>query len=77
MKKYKSKQIYIEKIDYIFDSLKQILYDDQINERIFIKDNFKIKKFIGSDWSIKDSGFIFYGPNNINVVFSNKCCVLY
>ena len=72
MKKYKSKQLYIEKLDHPFDSLKQIVYNDYINEQIFIKDNFKIKKFIGSDWSIKDSGFIFYGPNNINVVFSIK-----
>ena len=72
MKKFKSKQLYIEKLDHPFDSLKQIVDNDKINEQIFIKDNFKIKKFIGSDWSIKDSGFIFYGPNNINVVFSIK-----
>ena len=72
MKKYKSRQLYIEKLDYPFDSLRQIVNNDQINEQIFIKDNLKIKKFIGSGWSIKDSGFIFYGPNDINVVFSIK-----
>jgi hypothetical protein len=72
MKKFHSKQLYIEKLDYPYDSLKQIVNNDQINEQIFIKDNLKIKKFIGSGWSIKDSGFIFYGPNDINVVFSIK-----
>ena len=33
-------------------------------------ETFKIKKFLGSDWSIKDSGFIFYGPNKLEIVFS-------
>ena len=72
MKKFKSKQLYIEKLDHPFDSLKQILYTEEVDEQIFIKDNFKIKKFLGSDWSIKGSGFIFYGPNNISVVFLIK-----
>ena len=72
MKKFKSNQLYIENLTHPFESLKQIVYNEEINEQIFIKDNFKIKKFIGSDWSIKDSGFIFYGPNNLSVVFSIK-----
>ena len=69
MKKYGTKQLYIEKLDYPFESINQLFFKDNKFEQIFKNDDWKIKKFIGSDWSIKDSGFIFYGPNNLNIVF--------
>ena len=72
MKKNKTKQIKIVKFDHPFESILQILYKDETSffDDICLNNSFKIKKFLGSDWSIKDSGFIFYGPNNLDVVFS-------
>ena len=64
------KQIYIEKFDYPFESVYQIFMKNDVFEQIFINKDYKMKKFIGSDWSIKDSGFIFYGSNNLSVVYS-------
>ena len=65
----KIKQIYIEKYDYPFDSVCQIFLKNDIFNQTFNKD-YKLKKFIGSDWSIKDSGFVFYGTNNSSMVYS-------
>ena len=64
-----NKQIYIEKFDYPFDSVCQIFLKNDIFNQTFNKD-YKLKKFIGSDWSIKDSGFVFYGTNNSSMVYS-------
>ena len=70
MKKYKTKQLYIMQLEHPFEAVNQIIFENEKFEKFFQNDDFKIKKFLGSDWSIKDSGFIFYGPNDINVVFS-------
>ena len=70
MKKYKTKQLYIEQLEHPFEAVNQIIFENEGFEKFCQNDDFKIKKFLGSDWSIKDSGFIFYGPNDINVVFS-------
>ena len=69
MKNYRTKQLYIEKLDYPFESINQLFFKDNPFEQICKNEDWKIKKFIGSDWSIRDSGFIFYGPNNLNIVF--------
>ena len=66
----KTKQIYIEKFDYPFESVYQIFLKNDIFHQIFINKDYKLKKFLGSDWSIKDSGFIFYGTNNSSAVYS-------
>ena len=63
MDKYKSKQIYIKKFGYPFDIVKQILDNAEIINQILNTDEIKIKKFIGSNWIIKDSGFILYYLN--------------
>ena len=70
MENYKTKQVYIINLDYPFDSINQIMFKGQAFGDLFRNDDLKIKKFIGSDWSIQDSGFIFYGPNDLNIVFS-------
>jgi hypothetical protein len=70
MENYKTKQVHIINLDYPFDSINQIMFKGQAFGDLFRNDDFKIKKFIGSDWSIQDSGFIFYGPNDLNIVFS-------
>lgn len=69
MEKKKTKQIYIYQFDHPFEALLGIFSKYETMELICKDEDFKIKKFIGSDWSIKDSGFIFYGPNNLNIVF--------
>lgn len=70
MKISKTTQLYIVKIGFPFDSINQIFFKDGTYEKISFNNDYKMKKFIGSDWSIKDSGFMFYGPNNLNVVFN-------
>ena len=70
MKKYKTKQLYIVRFEHPFEAVNQIIFENEEFEKFCQNDDFKIKKFLGSDWSIKDSGFIFYGPNDINIVFS-------
>ena len=42
----------------------ELYRDDSFNN------NYKIKKFIGSDWSIKDSGFMFSDLNETTLVFN-------
>ena len=58
MQNYKSKQIYIAKLNYPFDTVKQIIINEEIINQILNNEEFKIKKFIGSNWLIKGSGFI-------------------
>ena len=72
MEKNKTKQICIYQFNHPFELLQKILNKNDTLEAICAKEDFKIKKFIGSDWLIKDSGFIFYGPNNLNVTFALK-----
>ena len=82
MENFKSKQLYITSFEYPLDSIKKFIFNNQINELICKKENLSIKKFIGSDWSIIDSGFIFYGPNNFNTTYTlsyierNDFCVI-
>jgi hypothetical protein len=70
MEKTKTKQLYIEKIAHPFEAVNKIFYETDSFEYFCQNKNFKLKKFIGSNWSIKDSGFIFFGPNNLNFAFS-------
>ena len=70
MKKIKTKQVHIEKLDYPFDSINKFFLKGPTFEYICDNEEFSIKKFIGSDWSIKDSGFIFYCPNNLSFCFT-------
>ena len=69
MQKFKSKQIYIEKFDYPFDIIKLIVENEEIINQILNGEEFSIKKFIGSHWQIKDSGFILYYLNIVNISF--------
>ena len=69
MKKFKTKQIDIVKFELPFESIHQAIFNGSFEE-MCTDETFKIKKFLGSDWSIKDSGFIFYGPNKLEIVFS-------
>jgi len=70
MKSCKSIQLYITSFAYPLDSVKTIFFKNQTLDLLCKSKDFYIKKFIGSDWSIIDSGFIFSGPNNLNVVFT-------
>jgi hypothetical protein len=65
----KSKQLHITSFSYPLDSVKTIIFQNKTLELLGQNQEFSIKKFIGSDWSIVDSGFIFSGPNNFNAVF--------
>ena len=67
MDKYKLKQIYIKKFDYPFDTIKQTIINEEIINRILNNGDIKIIKFIGSDWLVKESGFILYYSNILNV----------
>ena len=66
-----TKQIYIINLNYPYESVNMLLLDD-LREKIFINSEYKLKLFIGSSWSIKNSGFSFYGPNGLNIVFELK-----
>ena len=66
-----TKQIFILKLNYPYESVNALLSHD-IREKIFMNLDFKLKLFIGSSWSIKNSGFSFYGPNGLNIVFELK-----
>lgn len=72
MEKKKTKQIYIYQFDHPFEALLGIFSKYETMELICKDEDFKIKKFIGSDWSIKDSGFIYYDTNNQNIAFALK-----
>ena len=69
MKKYKTKQIDIVKLEFPFESIHEAIFNRSFEE-MYSDENYKIKKFLGSDWSIIDSGFIFYGLNKLEIVFS-------
>ena len=66
-----TKQIFIINMNYPYESVNMLLLDD-LREKIFINSEYKLKLFIGSSWSIKNSGFSFYGPNDLNIVFELK-----
>ena len=72
MEKKKTKQIYIYQFDHPFEALLGIFSKYETMELICKDEDLKIKKFIGSDWSIKDSGFIYYDTNNQNIAFALK-----
>ena len=60
MENNKTKQIYIHQFEYPFEAIDQILLRSEKMGKIFENEDFKIKKFIGSDWVIKESGFIIF-----------------
>ena len=70
MKNNKSKQIYITSFTYPLDSVKTIFFNYKTCDLIFKGSDYNIKKFIGSDWSIIGSGFIFTGPKDLNIAFT-------
>ena len=72
MSNKKSKQIYITSFGYPIDSVGTIIFSNKAYELFCKIKDFHIKKFLGSDWTIIGSGFIFYGPNNLNVVLTVK-----
>ena len=64
-----SKQLFILNLKYPFESVHVLLFNPDFIRIIFEKSEFKLKSFIGSDWSIKNSGFSIYGPNDSNIIF--------
>lgn len=70
MKINKLKQLYITSFEYPLDSVYSIIFKKETFNLLCQKKDFNIKKFIGSDWPILGSGFIFSGPKNLNVVFT-------
>ena len=72
MKKIKTKQILIYNLDYPFESVHMLLFESEFINKIYENSEFKVKLFIGSNWSIKNSGFSLYGPNDLNIVFELK-----
>ena len=65
-------QICIFQFDHPYESMQELLSKSETLEAVCSKEEFKIKKFIGSDWLIEDSGFIFFGPNDLKVTFTIK-----
>ena len=73
MEKIKTKQIYVHQFEYSFEAIMQLLLKTETFGQIFENEKFKIKKFIGSDWVIKGSGFIiFFINNDTSVAFALK-----
>ena len=70
MEKNKTKQIFIYQFNYPFETIQKILIEKPLLEQLYINEEFKIKKFIGSDWSIKGSGFILFFKNNSRITFT-------
>jgi hypothetical protein len=70
MIKSKTKQIYIFKINHPFDFINKMFFKNELYRDDSFNNNYKIKKFIGSDWSIKDSGFMFSDLNETTLVFN-------
>ena len=68
--KCKMKQLYITSFAYPLDSVKTIFYGQKTLDLLCKSQDFCIKKFLGSDWSIIGSGFMFSLPNNFNAVFT-------
>ena len=67
-----TKQIFIMNLNYPYESVHKLLFESELIKKIFENSEFKIKLFIGSDWSIQNSGFCFYGPNGLYCVFELK-----
>ena len=73
MENNKTKQIYIHQFEYPFEAIEQVLLRSENKFKIFENEDFKIKKFIGSDWVIKESGFIIFFINNeTSIAFALK-----
>ena len=68
----RTKQIFIMNLNYPYESVHTLLFESELIKKIFENSEFKIKLFIGSDWSIQNSGFCFYGPNGLYSVFELK-----
>jgi hypothetical protein len=64
------KQLYITSFAYPLDAVKTIFYGQKTLDLLCKSQDFCIKKFLGSDWSIIGSGFMFSLPNNFNAVFT-------
>ena len=64
-----SKQLIIRNLEYPFESVHILLFNSDFINKVYENTEYKIKSFIGSDWSIKNSGFSIYGPNDSNIVF--------
>ncbi len=73
MENFKTKQIYIHQFEYPFEAIEQVLLRSEKKGKIFEIEDFKIKKFIGSDWVIKESGFIIFLINyKTSIAFALK-----
>ena len=70
--KRKTKQIFIRNLTYPYESVNIQIFEGELIKKIYENSEYKIKLFIGSDWSIKGSGFSFFGPNDFNSVFELK-----
>ena len=70
--KGKTKQIFILNLSYPYESLHSLLFDSESGMKIFNNSEYQVKLFIGSNWSIKNSGFSFFAPNGLNTVFELK-----
>ena len=49
-----------------------LLFESELIKKIYLNTDYKLKLFIGSNWSIKNSGFSLYGPDNVNIAFELK-----
>ena len=72
----RTKQIFITNLNYPIESLFKILFESEVIKNYFENSEFKIKLFIGSGWSIQNSGFCVYGPNGLYIVFELKYILL-
>lgn len=59
----KTKQLYVRNFDYPLETINYMSCDENALS------NIKLKKFIGSDWGVKGSGYLWTGPNNLSAVF--------
>lgn len=82
MENFKSKQLYITSLDYPLVSLKKFISSTQTFEFLYKSEKYNLKKFIGSGWSIIDSGFFLSVSNNFNLTFTlsyierNDFCII-
>lgn len=73
MEKNKTKQIYVNQFEYPFEAINKLMLRKETFGKIFENEDFKIKKFIGSDWVIQESGFIiFFIKNKASAAFALK-----
>lgn len=68
----KTKQIGVFNLFYPFEAVHKFLFESKLANKIYENSEYQIKYFIGSDWSIENSGFSFYGPNDLNIVYELK-----